>query len=96
MVITGLLLEGAAQYSGTRLMPWLPETEAPAGVTSTGSYLIYYDQRGYRHEVWFENRFSLALKLDLANRYDLAGIAVWRLGFEDYSFWQTVAEKFSK
>jgi spore germination protein len=75
----------ASRNGGAR---WSDQYSAP--------YLIYYDQRGYRHEVWFENRFSLALKLDLANRYDLAGIAVWRLGFEDYSFWQTVAEKFSK
>lgn len=57
-------------------------------------YFIYYDGKGYRHEVWFENKYSLKLKLDLANCYNIAGIAVWRLGFEDSSFWQAVREKF--
>ncbi|HPZ42670.1 MAG TPA: glycosyl hydrolase family 18 protein [Bacillota bacterium] len=75
----------ASRNGGAR---WNDQYSAP--------YLIYYDQRGYRHEVWFENRFSLAIKLDLVNSYDLGGIAVWRLGFEDASFWQTVVEKISK
>ncbi len=74
----------ASRNGGAR---WSDQYSAP--------YLIYYDQMGYRHEVWFENRFSLALKLDLANNYNIAGIAVWRLGFEDYSFWQTIREKLS-
>ncbi|MDF9408627.1 glycosyl hydrolase family 18 protein [Pelotomaculum isophthalicicum JI] len=57
-------------------------------------FFTYYDEKGYKHEVWFENKYSLRLKLDLANCYNIAGIAVWRLGFEDSSFWQTVSEKF--
>ncbi|MDD2443880.1 MAG: glycosyl hydrolase family 18 protein [Desulfotomaculaceae bacterium] len=56
-------------------------------------YLIYYDEKGKKHEAWFENKFSLRLKLDLVNCYNIAGIAVWRLGFEDATFWQAVKDK---
>ncbi len=57
-------------------------------------YFVYYDKNGQRHEVWYENKYSLKIKLDLAKNYGVAGIAVWRLGFEDESFWQTLKEKF--
>lgn len=57
-------------------------------------YLIYY-KKGVKHELWFENKYSLRIKLDLANNYGIAGIALWRLGFEDASFWETLRAKFS-
>ncbi len=56
-------------------------------------YLIYYDEKGTRHEVWYEDKSSLSAKLDLVNSYNVAGIAIWRLGFEDDDFWDTVSRK---
>ncbi|MFZ5631891.1 MAG: hypothetical protein ACOY40_03520 [Bacillota bacterium] len=44
-------------------------------------------------EVWFENRYSLAIKLGLVEKYGLGGIAFWRMGFEDASFWDTLERK---
>lgn len=61
---------------------------------SSAPYLAYYE-KGVKHEVWFENKYSLRIKLDLANNYGIAGIAIWRLGFEDASFWETLRAKFS-
>lgn len=55
-------------------------------------YFIYW-KNGVRHEVWFENRYSLAIKLGMVNKYGLGGIAFWRLGFEETSFWETVKRK---
>lgn len=88
--------------AGTRTVLW---NEADALVARYGGakwddcysspYLVYYDEMGNRHEVWYENKFSLRLKLDLVNSYNIAGIAIWRLGFEDAAFWQTVSWKFS-
>lgn len=57
-------------------------------------YLVYYE-KGVKHEMWFENKYSLRIKLDLANNYGIAGIALWRLGFEDPSFWETIRARFS-
>ncbi len=56
---------------------------------------LIYNAGGVRHELWFENTYSLRFKLDLVNNYRLAGIALWRLGFEDADFWNMVVSKFS-
>ncbi|MGQ9558267.1 MAG: glycosyl hydrolase family 18 protein [Desulfurispora sp.] len=53
-------------------------------------HLVYW-QGGVKHQVWFENKYSLAIKLKLLSSYNLGGIAVWRLGYTDAQFWQTVA-----
>lgn len=74
----------AAKYGGAS---WDNQFSSP--------YFIYYDEKGNKHEVWFENKYSLSLKLDLVNSYNIAGIAIWRLGFEDTAFWQAVSGKFS-
>jgi Predicted glycosyl hydrolase len=54
----------------------------------------YTGQDGVSHTVWFENSQSLASKLDLVNKYDIAGAALWKLGEEDPASWQVVKDKF--
>ncbi|MEW6574686.1 MAG: glycosyl hydrolase family 18 protein [Bacillota bacterium] len=51
---------------------------------------LQYWEGGIKHQVWFENEYSLKIKLDQVKKYGLAGISVWRLGFEDTVFWRTV------
>lgn len=40
--------------------------------------------------IWFENEHSIAHKMMLALEYDLAGVALWRLGQEDPLIWETM------
>ncbi|MGZ4113436.1 MAG: LysM peptidoglycan-binding domain-containing protein [Tumebacillaceae bacterium] len=47
----------------------------------------YTDASGGEHQVWFENSSSLSQKITLVNRYELAGITLWRLGIEDPGLW---------
>ncbi|SEO79694.1 glycosyl hydrolase family 18 protein [Propionispora vibrioides] len=47
---------------------------------------------GTSHQVWFENSKSLSYKLDLVNKYDIAGAALWKLGEEDPGYWQVFKE----
>lgn len=47
----------------------------------------YTDERGNRHEVWFENAASLRAKIQLAWQLGISGIALWRLGMEDPAVW---------
>ena len=47
----------------------------------------YQDSSGAEHQVWFENTSSLSQKISLVNRYELAGISLWRLGIEDPGLW---------
>lgn len=60
--------------------------------TSKSPYFKYVEN-GARHEVWFESSHSVRPKLDLVNKYDLGGIAIWKLGYEDGAFWEVIREK---
>jgi len=53
----------------------------------------YMGSDGVKHTVWYENSESLKYKLDLVNKYDLAGVALWKLGEEDPGYWQVFKEK---
>lgn len=54
-----------------------------------------YWKSSKKHVVWFESIQSAAFKLELVRKYGLAGIAIWRLGFEAPGFWDVVDEKFN-
>lgn len=55
-------------------------------------YVSEFDTRDekYPHEVWFENHISLEAKLELVKKYELGGIAIWRLGKEDKANWRSI------
>lgn len=54
-------------------------------------YTYWYN--GTQHTIWYEDERSNAYKLNLVNQYNLAGIGIWRLGYEDQSFWNMVKSK---
>jgi spore germination protein YaaH len=49
-----------------------------------------YDARGVHHELWIQSSDTLRRKLLLMYEYGMKGISVWRLGFEDPSFWNLI------
>ncbi|GAC1478690.1 MAG: hypothetical protein PVSMB9_01400 [Candidatus Dormibacteria bacterium] len=49
-----------------------------------------YDAYGVHHELWIQSTETLRRKLPLMYEYGLKGISVWRLGFEDPSFWDLI------
>ncbi len=53
------------------------------------SRLFYETEAGMR-EVWFMTDQSLASKLDLVQEMDLAGIAIWQLGYEKPEYWEVI------
>ncbi len=57
-------------------------------------WLAYQDQGRWK-QVWFENERSLGLKLDLVNQAELAGLAIWALGYEgnNPSLWEAIRAK---
>ena len=47
------------------------------------TYIIYPDKdTGTYHQVYFPDERATEYKIDLAKKYDLAGLAVWALGYE--------------
>lgn len=53
--------------------------------TSQSSYYLYRKNE-IRHEVWFESEYSVGRKTNLVEKYNLAGLAFWRLGYETKAY----------
>lgn len=54
-----------------------------------------YTVNGVSHEVWFEDATSFSTLLDIVNKYNINGIAIWRLGEEDPNNYTAIRAKFS-
>lgn len=52
----------------------------------------YTDERGDKHEVWFENTQSIKAKINKAYEMGIKGVALWRLGLEDKGIWDMIKE----
>ncbi|MDI7250035.1 MAG: glycosyl hydrolase family 18 protein [Bacillota bacterium] len=52
-----------------------------------GQVTFRYAKDGRSHEVWFQDATNVKEKVDLARRYNLRGVAIWRLGFEEPAHW---------
>ncbi len=59
-------------------------------------YYTYPGEGGSERVVWFENEATLQTKLDLVKKYNLAGVCIWRLGFENQKFWDRIATTWGK
>jgi len=44
---------------------------------------LIYPENDYFNEIYFENEASMKEKISLAQKYHLAGVALWALGYED-------------
>jgi spore germination protein YaaH len=52
-----------------------------------------YSSWGIKHQVWYEDRYSTASKMQLVTKYGLRGVAVWRLGYEDPGIWNVIQKQ---
>jgi len=57
---------------------------------SSSPYFNYTAPNGASHVVWYEDGRSIPLKTALTVKYDLAGVSVFALGFEDQTFWDAI------
>jgi cellulose synthase/poly-beta-1,6-N-acetylglucosamine synthase-like glycosyltransferase/peptidoglycan/xylan/chitin deacetylase (PgdA/CDA1 family)/spore germination protein YaaH len=55
----------------------------------------YNDDKGQLHEVWFLDAVTAHNALTLARNYNVRGGALWALGMEDPSVWQTFGRRAS-
>ena len=51
-----------------------------------------YEKDGSTYQIWLEDAQSIAEKVKLIPKYNLAGVAQWKLGFENSSIWQTISD----
>ncbi|MHB1404357.1 MAG: glycosyl hydrolase family 18 protein [Desulfitobacteriaceae bacterium] len=53
-----------------------------------------YTANGVRHEVYLENAKSLQPKMEYAQQHKLHGVAIWRVGMEDQSIWDSLIKTY--
>ncbi len=73
---------------------WLGATQIKKSFDSDAlSPYITYKQDGELYTIYYEDAQSIAYKLEYARQLDLAGIAIWALGYEDNNreLWQAIA-----
>lgn len=58
----------------------------------SGQYYGEVLKDGKNYKIWVEDDESLRLKASLVNKYDLAGIATWRRGFEMEDIWPVLSQ----
>ncbi|MDO4340344.1 MAG: glycosyl hydrolase family 18 protein [Eubacteriales bacterium] len=51
-----------------------------------------YENEGATYQIWLEDAQSIAEKVKLVPKYGLAGVAQWKLGFENSSIWQVISD----
>lgn len=59
---------------------------------SVGQNYGSYETQDSTYEIWLEDAQSIAEKVKLIPKYQLAGVAQWKLGFENSSIWQVISE----
>lgn len=59
---------------------------------SVGQNYAEFEKDNTTYQIWIEDAQSLAEKVKLIPKYDLAGVAQWRLGFESSDIWSTISE----
>ena len=51
-----------------------------------------YQSGGSYYQVWLEDADSIRVKLNVMDKYGIAGVAEWKLGFEVDSIWDVIEE----
>lgn len=74
------------------IMKELPKLIAETGASkiydaAAGQYKYSYVKNGYTHLFWAETEDTVLARINLAKKYDLAGVAAWRLGYESNELW---------
>ena len=84
------------QQKATALPAWYCRERATLkGISDTyhpdtGNEFLQYREKGITYTIWWEGTRGLQEKLALATRHRLAGVALWRLGYEEKEFWDLI------
>ncbi len=54
-----------------------------------------FEKDGCTYQIWIEDAQSIAAKVQLVPKYGLAGVAAWKLGFENSGIWQVITDNLS-
>lgn len=63
---------------------------------AAGQHYATWREGKVTYEIWLENETSMRQRVQLVNKYDLAGIASWRRGFEKDEIWYIIKEELNR
>lgn len=64
----------------------------PVWDEESGQYYVSYRENGVTYKLWIEDATSIAGRVALVSKYNLAGCAAWRRGFETPDIWPVIAK----
>lgn len=90
--------KGAIEANRAVYMKDIPALIADKETTTTWDetsmqYRVEFKQDGKRQLFWLENEETVKARLAIAKKYDLAGVAAWRLGQEQAEVWKTMLQE---
>jgi spore germination protein YaaH len=62
----------------------------PQFLEDVGQNYVEYKDGDKTIKIWIEDEISMKARIELVNKYDLAGVASWRRGFEDPEIWNVI------
>lgn len=72
----------------------LPANQVATWDEELKQYYVEYEKKGKKYKMWIENEKSIGEKINLAKKYNLAGIAFWEKDREpNNEFWTFVKEE---
>ena len=75
----------------------IPKNQVATWDDELKQYYVEYEEDGKTYKMWIENEKSVGEKINLANQYNLAGIAFWEKDRESNDeFWTMVKEQLNK
>lgn len=63
---------------------------------AAGQDYVEYEEDGKRVRIWLENEKSMRARMEIVNKYGLAGVASWRRGLETPEIWDVMKESLEK
>ncbi|MBB6694812.1 SH3 domain-containing protein [Cohnella xylanilytica] len=64
----------------------------PTLSAETGQHYVEFKEDGAVQKIWIEDELSIRKRAELVKKYDLAGAATWRRGFETSDIWPALDE----
>lgn len=64
----------------------------PTFLAETGQNYVEYKEGEKLIRIWLEDETSMKARLELVKKYDLAGVASWRRGFEQPATWKVIQD----
>ncbi|MFH5181511.1 glycosyl hydrolase family 18 protein [Paenibacillus sp. TAB 01] len=77
-------------YMDTPLKVIQEKNLTPVYLPEAGQNYIEYKEGDKLNKVWLEDEVSVKARIELVNKYNLAGVASWRRGYETPSIWPLI------